>query len=333
MSATKKVITPLSKLIPLSWMKHLSNQHFIHAFYHSISDTILPHIQNLYPVKNSQQFEADLDFLLKHFQPISMDTFLLNKHNPSKLKDKFVLSFDDGLREVKEVIAPILQRKGIPATCFLNSAFVDNKDLFYRYKASLIIHQLNTQKELLSNPQLVIFFKEQNWNTANYKQHLLSVAYNQRDLMDKLANSIGVDFNAYLHEIQPYLNSEEIIALQQQEFTFGAHSIDHPLYYKIPLDNQIHQTQKSLEFVQDTFNEPRIFAFPFTDYGVKHIFFENLKADATFGTAGLKKEKRSNHFQRIALEVGSQSAKDIIKSEYLYYLLKSPLKKNTIIRD
>jgi hypothetical protein len=34
---------------------------------------------------------------------------------------------------------PILRRKGVPATVFVNSDFVDNQDLFFRFKAALII--------------------------------------------------------------------------------------------------------------------------------------------------------------------------------------------------
>ena len=37
------------------------------------------------------------------------------------------LTFDDGFRELHDVVAPILLRKGIPATFFVNSAFIDNK--------------------------------------------------------------------------------------------------------------------------------------------------------------------------------------------------------------
>ncbi len=102
----------------------------IFPFYHSVSDEDVVHIKHLYPSKNIISFINDLDFLLKYFIPLSIDDFLSKNYDPDQ--NYFVLSFDDGLRKMFDVVRPILNKKGIPAIFFLNSAFVDNKDLFYR---------------------------------------------------------------------------------------------------------------------------------------------------------------------------------------------------------
>ena len=51
-------------------------------------------------------------------------------------------ALDDGLSGCHRYIAPLLRKKGIPASFFLNNRFIDNKSLFYRYKASLLVHQV-----------------------------------------------------------------------------------------------------------------------------------------------------------------------------------------------
>ena len=107
-------------------------------FYHTVSNKYLPYILN-YPFKNSTQFETELDYYLKYFKPVSLDYLV---ENPKPNKNVFHLSFDDGLRECEELIAPVLLKKGIPATFFVNSGFVDNQALFHRYKASLILSEL-----------------------------------------------------------------------------------------------------------------------------------------------------------------------------------------------
>ncbi|HYQ58821.1 MAG TPA: polysaccharide deacetylase family protein, partial [Draconibacterium sp.] len=102
-------------------------------FYHVVSNKKLPHILN-YPVINEKEFERELDFYLKYFTPVTLEELV----NSSTAGNCFHISIDDGLKECTEVIAPILYKKGIPATFFVNSGFVDNKNLFHRYKASLL---------------------------------------------------------------------------------------------------------------------------------------------------------------------------------------------------
>ena len=132
-------------IIPTSVLLKISKQKLILPVYHTISDEEMPHIKHLYPVKGVKSFIKDLEFLLKHYTPINYDEFsALYRNNESPRKPSFLLSFDDGLREFHDIISPILIKKGIPAICFLNSGFVDNKALFYRYKSSLIIEKLQT---------------------------------------------------------------------------------------------------------------------------------------------------------------------------------------------
>ncbi|WP_262708643.1 polysaccharide deacetylase family protein [Natronoflexus pectinivorans] len=57
----------------------------------------------------------------------------------------FHLTFDDGLSEIYHETIPILEKKGIPATIFLNTGFIDNKKMFYRFKSSLVIESIKGQ--------------------------------------------------------------------------------------------------------------------------------------------------------------------------------------------
>ena len=130
-------------LFPLSFLLRLTGQKVILPLYHVVSDEPLAHIRHLYPVKSVAAFRADLDYLLKYLEPI--DLLVLQDHVSGKKrleKPGFLLTFDDGLREFHDVVAPILQEKGIPAVCFLNNGFLDNDGLFFRYKASLLVEAL-----------------------------------------------------------------------------------------------------------------------------------------------------------------------------------------------
>ena len=133
-------LSDVAQLLPFSLLSKAATGKVLAPFYHAVSDIPMPHIRHLYRVKTVAEFERDLDFLLKHYTPIDFHELPnLLQHKPRSGKPPMLLSFDDGLREFYDPIAPILLRKGIPAICFLNSGFLDNKDLFFRYKASLLI--------------------------------------------------------------------------------------------------------------------------------------------------------------------------------------------------
>jgi len=332
----EKIIYGLSKgisFIPTPLLIKLTQQDLILPFYHTISDEEMPHIKHLYPIKGVKAFIKDLDFLLMHFNPIDYSDFLdlfYKKQKPRK--PSFLLSFDDGLKEFHDVIAPILLQKGIPAICFLNSGFIDNQDLFYRYKSSLLIDKIKTE------PKLIAKISDLFEASSNITQNILSVQFQNKDVLDNIAKRIDYDFNDFLSTESPYLNSEQINSLISKGFHFGAHSINHPEYQYIELQEQIRQTKESVQFVSRKFSlENKIFSFPFTDFNVSKQFFSHLSekkiVDITFGCAGQKKETIPNHFQRIPLEMNNLSGKQIINGELFYYLLKMPFGKNIINRS
>jgi hypothetical protein len=117
----------------------MTGQRILLPFYHVVSDEGKDHFKHLYPARSVDEFNADLDFIMKYFQPVSLIELidLINSGKKPK-KPVFHLTFDDGLSEFYNIIAPILKERGISATVFLNNDFIDNKQMFYRFKASLL---------------------------------------------------------------------------------------------------------------------------------------------------------------------------------------------------
>lgn len=294
----------------------------IFPFYHNVSDEDVVHIKHLYPSKNISAFINDLDFFLKYYKPLSINDFLEKKYETNQ--NYFVLSFDDGLRKMFDVVRPILNKNGIPAVFFLNSAFVDNKDLFFRYKISIIIENLRDE-----NTRNVVT-KKLNSDTSDIKKltkQLLALTYADQNIINEIGEESQIDFKTYLKKVAPYMTCVEINQMIAEGFNFGGHSHDHPLYRNISTEEQFKQTQKSLDFVEANFpGQKKYFAFPFTAEGVDNITVERikkeLKVEILFGTAGLKDPFTSKIIERIPMENGSLNAEQIIKNEYAWFLLK-----------
>jgi peptidoglycan/xylan/chitin deacetylase (PgdA/CDA1 family) len=296
-------------------MVSITKQKMLLPFYHTVAEQPLPHIKHLYHTKTVKEFQKDLEFLLQHYEPIDVETlyhFHINKTVPKK--PVFHLTFDDGLKEIYEIVAPILLEKGVPATFFINSGFVNNKALFYRYHASLAIENLQKEEKF----------------TNILKNEILACSYQNKNAIFQYFSSQQV--NNFLQKEQPYLTTEQIKNLSNKGFSIGAHSIDHPYYYEISLDEQLRQTRENLDFISSIVNQKlRLFAFPFTDFNVSKKFFEEIQpaVDLSFGTAGLKKDEIPFNIQRVAAEgKHAKSLESILKNEYLKFVGKFFLGKN-----
>lgn len=313
----KKNISGSLNYLPFSILFRLNRQKLLLPFYHIVNNDRVPHIANLYEYKNVKQFEEDLNFLEKHFSPISL-TDLVNcvkfkKQMPNK---SFLLSFDDCYREVIEVIVPILRRRSLPAVFFLNTAFLDNKEMFYRNKASLLVEKYKSDKVSKYQKGAEAVFLKHNIKGSDIKANILSIKYHNRGILDELAEIFNIDFKEYLRNNNLYLSSSEVAVLVKEGFAIGSHSIDHPLFSLLSPEEQIRQASESLNLLRKQFDMPfNAFAFPFNSIEVSKDFYEqthfNGDIDISFGTSGFQKGYCENNFQRQSMEVGEYSAKKI----------------------
>jgi peptidoglycan/xylan/chitin deacetylase (PgdA/CDA1 family) len=340
-STVYHLLPSLAARIPLEVLKRATGITTVFPFYHLVTEDVPLHLKFLYPARSISGFTTDLEYLLKHYKPVGIPDILDAVKSDQPLpENSFLLSFDDGLREFHDIAAPILFRKGIPATCFLNTAFIGNRDLFYRFKASLLIGKMREMDDSqLSHGPIGQWFRENHLSPGKNHPGLLKISYANRSLLDELADLLGYDFREYLERCRPYLDSGQIRSLIAQGFSFGAHSIDHPEYRFITEEEQLRQTSGSIQKLHEDFGlKTRLFSFPFTDHQVKKAFFDKVFnpiqpiADLTFGEAGLKKDTVRKNIQRIPFEEKNLGVKEILATEYLYYMIKYIFGKNLIRR-
>jgi peptidoglycan/xylan/chitin deacetylase (PgdA/CDA1 family) len=312
-----RFLQTVAPLVPFRRWQAWSGAHVFLPFYHLVSDENPPHVRHLYPVRTVRQFREDLAFLLRHFQPIGLEDLWQHVFEGRTFsRPVFHLSFDDGLRECHDVAMPILLEKGVPATFFLNSDFLDNRALMFRYKASLL---RDSGADLPADP--------------------LKIRYAQRHFLDEWALAAGAGFSRFLLDYQPYMTVSQVKKLQQNGFSIGAHSLDHPPYNQVSKMEQLRQTVACFEALQKHFDLPRLaFAFPFTDDGVDISFFQKLKETMrapvlSLGGAGLKQDAVPTHLQRFAMERTRLPARQILAAECAALLVKKALGMQVVGRQ
>lgn len=302
--------------------------------YHCISNENLPHLKQIIQYKNVKQFEEDLDYFSKYFQFVNWSEFKdFIKGNFKPKKRIALLTFDDGFREFYDVVIPILERKGIYAINFINPAFIDNNDLMFRCKASLLINELEKKQNI--NPEIYQILQLKDHSKVSVRKQLLNINYSEKTALNQIAELAEIDFNQFLKEQKPYLNFEQLNSLSKKGFGISAHSWDHPLYSELSLQKQLETTKNTFNYLKNNNFLSESFAFPFTDFLVETVFFDHLFQNedvfCSFGCAGIKLDSVDKNFQRIPMETG-ESAQTTIKKEVAYFRFKKLFNKNTIIR-
>lgn len=285
------------KLFSLSKLQEMTKKYVVCPYYHLVSDAYQPFVSPLYKVKTIDEFQRDLDWLQDNFKPIKWTEIDECENNQTPA---FCLSFDDGLREVYDVIFPILKQRNIPALCFINSDFIGNNDMFYRYKAAYL---LGVAKN------------------SGYSQlipKINSITFETKDMLNQLALCLKIDFDKVMSDYKPYMDLYQLNELKKHGWDFGSHSKNHPHYDKISLKEQLIQTSESDAFLlKNNISDSNLFAFPFGQENLskERIIQETNTHNAVFGTANLRRDI-PNFYNRIWMENTNSSAKDIIKGEY-----------------
>lgn len=308
--------------LPFGLLQKLPGVNPLIPYYHIVSDDEVPHVKHLFHFKNVSQFRKDLDTFLRFYRVIDLRDLVSSLRTLRPLhRNSLLLTFDDGFREQYDLIAPILWEKGVTATFFINNAFLDNISMAYRNKVSLLINHVSSMGAQVDRKQLLNILADFGIKGYNLEDALLSINYTKKNAIDTIANEIDYDFTEYLKRSQPYLTSDQVHRLIKMGFTIGAHSIDHPQYSMIPIEEQLHQTRSSIHFIRNQFSLGYgAFAFPHGDDNLSDDFFKNMftdgDIDVSFGNWGLKNDAFPRNFQRLSMERGTTPTSEIIGRHY-----------------
>lgn len=290
-------------------------------YYHVVNDEDPQHIKHLYACRKVADFTRDLDFLLRHYVPISLeDVYNWLRHNKNLRQKSFHLTFDDGFRECYDIIAPILKKKGIPATFFLCSDFIENKRLFFRNKVSLLLDEFGNKIGESKEKGLAEVLLQHGIVYQGFRQSLMAVSYENSSILDMIAGVLEYDFDDYLRNYKPYLSLIQVEDLAKDGFAIGSHSVDHPLYGDISLEKQIQQTKEGMAAIEGLCPvKIKAFAFPHHGNSVTLSFFRATRdmVDIYFGTNRMKKDIVPECLQRFSLEDNRYSCEEIIKKNIL----------------
>jgi peptidoglycan/xylan/chitin deacetylase (PgdA/CDA1 family) len=298
-----RIVTRAAWLAPFPLARRLAPSSAAVLGLHVVGPRLQPHQVFMRRVPDEREFERQLDFALRRYTIVDLRALIGSVAGEAPLPPRALhLTFDDGSVECGATIAPMLKRKGAPATFFVCTGVLDNLDLLYRHKASVLHDHLRRQGGAQPPAEGEL---ADAWRRV--RADPMSVSYGERHVLDRLAAVLGVDFAEYARERQPYLTTPMIREMIAAGFAVGSHSIDHPPFTAIPEPEQRRQARESLDVLCSRFGLGyRAFAFPYTEEGLPARALAALMADAgadiVFGTRGFVTDAEPRIIHRLIVD-------------------------------
>jgi peptidoglycan/xylan/chitin deacetylase (PgdA/CDA1 family) len=320
----------LCSWVPLEHWHRLYNVDLLLPRYHVVGDREPEHISGLTLFRRVDTFKADMMFFLKSYTPVGLDDIADHLDGEHRLPRRcFLPTFDDGFREVFDVAAPLLASLGIPAVFFLNTSVLDNRDLLDEQKKCLLIRALVSLPDSPALREVSRTLADAGVKGPNLPIRIRGIAYSQRRLLDTLGLLLECDFRAYAASVQPYVTSAQVRQLTSKGFAIGAHSVDHPHYSEISLEEQLAQTRESVGHLRDYLRcDCLSFAFPYLDTGVSPSFFNNIFADGrlkvSFGSDGIRRHFCRRNLERFKMDYIGLTASQILAREFYIATFRKP---------
>jgi peptidoglycan/xylan/chitin deacetylase (PgdA/CDA1 family) len=307
----RRMMARMASRIPFGLQRRLAPTPVLLPYYHMVSDVPVPHFDHVFPhYPNVRQFEAHIDLFLRRCVPVDLKSIVDHLDGVRPLPDRaFHLSFDDGYREMHDVVMPILRRKGVTATFFLNTVSLDNRKFMFYNKMSAAMDRLRPGDPL--------------------RAQIARLAFGDDASLDTLCREAGLDDADYLARAAPYLSDVQVRTMMSPGFTIGSHSIDHAPFAALPLEQQLRETLDCQAELNRRFApDHAAFAFPGGDGGVSKEFFRALegKIAVTFAGSHGFAEDEPRHLQRMSFETTDMSdARTILADRLATAMLRRAL--------
>lgn len=203
---------------------------------------------------DSTIFKQHIAHFKKRYKIISIDEAVFMVENNKSFNNHLVITFDDGFKELYEIVFPILKEDNIPACTYLISNCVDNNDLMWRNKLEHIINTTSSQKLKIGVEKLV-----ENFDLPEVKKNetIMQWSFNSWKMSEKenyvnflWEELIELKLEDFLKNNKPYLSSSQIIEMSNNGWIFGNHTKSHPILSRLnshELYSEIVDTKEELE--------------------------------------------------------------------------------------
>lgn len=210
----------------------------------------------------TSEFEQQMDWVAEHMNPVTIQQAVASLDG-GDLPDRAVLvTFDDGYRDNLTSAAPVLERRGIPATIFLATDHIGTSDPFWWDLAAW-----RFERHGPGGADLPVV-GERTW--SDYRAIAvdwiaaakLLPDHRRVEAVDALGDVLGGDVGSVFEG--SLLTWSDVDALVSNGWTIGAHTCSHPILTRVSDPERVHaEVSGSVDRVREAIGADVLgFAYP-----------------------------------------------------------------------
>ena len=294
----------ISRVVPLGMLARLKPCDLIALYYHIVSDENVAH-HRYFQFKTARQFDEDLAWLGNEFGfATHEDVRQLCRGQRLSTPNLVVPTFDDGLAECADVIAPLLTKHAAGGIFFVATGYLNDASEFIETKVSLCLTALEAAEHdeirVISEGLKIERLLSESYASKARKGKarlrrarvnaprdaarrslyvcLLGLDDSDGAMLDRLCDRLGVDVADYTRKRPVFVRDDQVRSLHRQGFTVGAHSVTHRKFSRLPENEQRREILESCDHVRQLTGEPVVpFAFPYNARGVRLELLDDVR--------------------------------------------------------
>lgn len=241
----------------------ISNRYYVLPYHMVMNEP-----NGFYPATSILDFEKQIAHLAKNYKIITLDEIVDRVRNRDSIRRCVAITFDDGFRDNYEYAYPILRKYNVPATIFLATQCIETGDAPWFIKLRYIFMKTNKTDCRLSSEGRDVSMrmgtsKEKYVASERIMGFLKNCSDGERSsLLNRLVKELGILDFGRLDNLM--LNWDQIREMSGHGFSFGAHTVNHPVLAAIPIDEAEREISESKKTIEEKIGKPvNTFAFPF----------------------------------------------------------------------
>jgi peptidoglycan/xylan/chitin deacetylase (PgdA/CDA1 family) len=200
-----------------------------------------------------EAFERQLQFLTSRYRIVPLQDIVDRLHRgfPPQ-KDTVAITFDDGFRDNYVRAFPILRRYQAPATFYLATGCIDNRQFFWVAQLRYLLTVTRAQELRTTKPEEFFFNlvqsrgKEEAFRTLVVRMKNIPTP-RRLELLAEVTDKLAVD-DTFLRNIM--MTWEEVREMHNHGMDFGAHTVTHPNLPNTTPEEAEREVRESKEMIE-----------------------------------------------------------------------------------
>lgn len=308
--------------------RYLNRDKLLVVMYHGVTvQSYTPAVWTQLPVYS---FRRQLEFLLKHYQIVTLDDLVRAVCGEQPLPERAALiTFDDGVKNNFTVAYPILREYGVPATIFLTMDLIGSDEFLWFDELYLLIREGLLRGVALNLPESAERQYQEGDVWASYAtsvEALKRAGTRRREaFLYHLRSRVPLEREQWLEDFG-LLGWDEVRAMERSGLvSFGVHTATHRILSELDDDELVAEVLAPRQRFSDMVGSETVsFCFPNgrpgIDFGKVHqTFLRSCGYRCAFTTDNTLFDWRSGD----SMGIGRISVGDDITSDPLFFRLNA----------